>query len=312
MSKTANSYAFSIREKDVIKVILEFLESRGLHIAQLSLERETGVINGEYSDDLLFLRQLILDGQWDNALDFVEPLKSCKEFDFRSFRYNITKYKFFELLCVKLEPGPLHDNDFAVEELVECLKDLEHICPTPEDYRQLCALLTLPKLSDHDDFKSWNPSAARCECFHKILTLCAHLLPPTAKEKSRQKEEHSQNDRLLGLLAKGQFYEGCVDFCQAQAIGDVKGIENGPASTGLLNIRPKLGSTDLSLICWLEIVGKEQFAQPFKQKQLELRVENVKKPKLEAPWTETIMATPIKPGNKFPTQSGPIFQAEIR
>ncbi|VDM84143.1 unnamed protein product [Strongylus vulgaris] len=134
---------------------------------QLSLERETGVINGKYSDDLLFLRQLILDGQWDNALDFVEPLKSVQDFDFRQFRYLITKYKFFELLCVKLEPGPLHDNDFAVEELVECLKDLEHICPSPEDYRQLCALLTLPKLSDHVDFKNWNPSSARVECFHK-------------------------------------------------------------------------------------------------------------------------------------------------
>lgn len=92
------------------------------------------MINGKYSDDLLFLRQLILDGQWDNALDFVEPLKSVQDFDFRqfrcasdlcfsraekkvhvSFRYLVTKYKFFELLCVKLEPGPLHDNDFAVE-----------------------------------------------------------------------------------------------------------------------------------------------------------------------------------------------------
>lgn len=55
-----------------------------------------------------------------------------------------------------------------LQELVECLKDLEHICPTPEDYRQLCALLTLPKLSDHADFKNWNPSSARVECFHKV------------------------------------------------------------------------------------------------------------------------------------------------
>ncbi|PIO59714.1 hypothetical protein TELCIR_18812, partial [Teladorsagia circumcincta] len=184
-------------------------DSKRLYSRSLSLERETGVINGKYSDDLLFLRQLILDGQWDNALDFVEPLKSVQDFDFRQFRYTITKYKFFELLCVKLEPGPLHDNDFAVEELVECLKDLEHICPTPEDYRHLCALLTLPKLSDHAEFKNWNPSSARVECFHKlkgeigfgtgskdhfcgsacrvtIQTLVAHLLPPTGKDRERQ------------------------------------------------------------------------------------------------------------------------------
>ncbi|CAB3408831.1 unnamed protein product [Caenorhabditis bovis] len=294
------SVQFSIRERDVIKAILEFLELRGLHIAQLSLERETGVINGEFSDDVLFLRQLILDGQWDNALDFVEPLKSVKEFDFQSFRYNLTKYKFFELLCVKLEPGPLHDNDFAVEELVECLKDLEHICPSPEDYRHLCALLTLPKLSDHDDFKNWNPSSARVECFHKVLGLVAHLLPPTAKEKDRVQEEHSTNDRLFALIAKGQFYEGCVDYCQAQAIGDVRGIEAGPTPSSLLSNRARLSATDLSLVCWLEMVSKEQFAMPFKQKQLDLKIENLRKPRLEAQWTETIMATPIKPGGHFP------------
>ncbi|CBX33080.1 Protein CBG12640 [Caenorhabditis briggsae] len=298
--KTPSGIPFAIRERDVIKAILEFLEIRGLHITQLSLEREAGVINGAFSDDILFLRQLILDGQWDNALDFVEPLKPVKEFDFGAFRYNITKYKFFELLCVKLEPGPLHDNDFAVEELVECLKDLEHICPSPEDYRHLCALLTLPKLSDHDDFKNWNPSSARVECFHKVHQLCGHLLPPTGKEKDRGEESNSSNDRLSGLLAKGRFYEGCVDYCQAQAIGDKRGIEAGPTPSELLTFRPKLGSTDLSLVCWLEMIGKEQFAMPFKQKQLELKVEHIRKPKLEAAWTETIMATPIKPGGQFP------------
>ncbi|CAD6195503.1 unnamed protein product [Caenorhabditis auriculariae] len=295
----------TLKEKEVVRAVLEFLELRGLNITQLSLERETGVINGEYSDDLLFLRQLILDGQWDNALDFVEPLKSVKDFDFTDFRYNITKYKFFELLCVKLEPGPLHDNDFAVEELVECLKDLEHICPTPEDYRQLCALLTLPKLSDHADFKNWNPSSARVECFHKVVHLqvnaiVGHLLPPTPKERDRPQESHSMGDRLVGLLAKGVFYEGCVDYCQAQAIGDVRGIELGPCPTSLLSHRPKLSATDLSLVSWMEVVTKEQFATPFKQKQLDLRVEHIKKPKLEAQWTETIMATPIKPGGQFP------------
>uniref|UniRef100_A0A0M3J149 WD repeat-containing protein 47 n=1 Tax=Anisakis simplex TaxID=6269 RepID=A0A0M3J149_ANISI len=160
----------NVTEEDVVKTILEFLDSRGLHIAQLSLERETGIINGDFSEDLLFLRQLVLDGLWDSALDFIEPLKDVNEFDIRAFRYNITKYKYFELLCIKQEPGPLHDNDFTVEELVECLKDLEHICPTPEDFRALCALLTLPKLSDHVDFKNWNPSSARVECFKKVCS----------------------------------------------------------------------------------------------------------------------------------------------
>ncbi|CAJ0577527.1 unnamed protein product, partial [Mesorhabditis spiculigera] len=293
----------SFAERDVLKVILEFLELRGFHIAQLALERETGVINGQYSADLLFLRQLIIDGQWDNALDFVEPLKGCDDFDFQAFRYNITKYKFFELLCIKLEPGPMHDNDFAVEELVECLSDLEHICPSPEDYRHLCAMLTLPRLSDHHDFRHWNPSAARIECFHKVEKMVARLLPPTQKESTPLPA--SIHDRLVSLVAKGIFYEGCVDYCQGQAVGELKGLEDGPKIGQLLSNRPRLSGVDLSLVSWLGVVSREQFAMPFQQKGLDTRIEPIKKPKLEAQWAEQILATPIKPGGAFPHSAVP-------
>jgi hypothetical protein len=53
----------SLREEDVVRLALEFLHNRELHISQLSLERETGVINGVYSDDLLFLRQVKFHGK---------------------------------------------------------------------------------------------------------------------------------------------------------------------------------------------------------------------------------------------------------
>uniref|UniRef100_A0A914Z8G7 CTLH domain-containing protein n=1 Tax=Panagrolaimus superbus TaxID=310955 RepID=A0A914Z8G7_9BILA len=227
------------------------------HLTDFKLKKlkETGVINGEFSDDILFLRQLILDGQWDNAIDFVDPLTEIPEFDLRSFKYLVTKYKYFELLCIKQEPGPMHDNDFAVEEIVECLKDLEQISPTPEDYRQLCALLTLPKLSDHVDFRNWNPSNARVECFHKILPLVSSLLSNISSSAKADPIPSSINERLLQLITKGIFYEACIDFCQAQALGNNKAAENGPQLT---------------------------------------------QPKLEAPWGEHILITPMKPGGQFP------------
>lgn len=46
----------NIKEVEIIKVILDFLNSRKLHISMLALEKESGVINGLYSDDMLFLR----------------------------------------------------------------------------------------------------------------------------------------------------------------------------------------------------------------------------------------------------------------
>ena len=49
-------------EADIIKLILEFLEKKDLCISMLSLERETGKVNGFYSEDMLFFRQVVLDG----------------------------------------------------------------------------------------------------------------------------------------------------------------------------------------------------------------------------------------------------------
>lgn len=46
----------NIKEAEVIKLMLDFLNSRKLHISMLALEKESGVINGLYSDDMLFLR----------------------------------------------------------------------------------------------------------------------------------------------------------------------------------------------------------------------------------------------------------------
>lgn len=76
----------TLREEDVVRLALEFLQNRQLHISQLSVERETGVINGEYSDDVVFLRQLVLDGQWDDVLEFIQPLEALPSFDMRRFK----------------------------------------------------------------------------------------------------------------------------------------------------------------------------------------------------------------------------------
>ena len=96
------SSAISVEEKDVVKLISEFLHNRDLNISMLSLERETGVINGEYSDDLLFLRQLILDGQWDDAIDFIQPLGLIDRFNLKKFQYLIHETQIFGVALYKI------------------------------------------------------------------------------------------------------------------------------------------------------------------------------------------------------------------
>lgn len=203
----------------------------------MTLERESGVINGDFSDDLLFLRQLILDGQWDDIFEFIQPLSSLPSFDVNRFRFVVLKAKFVELLCIRGENQNAMltstDAEGVVDTVVDVLKEIEKVSPTKEAYSNLCLLLTMNKLSDHPDFRSWNPSKGRIHCFREVLPLVENLLgvsPPAGSDKRKQHGVEDQgdqkkpplvasNDRLLQLLIKGILYESCVDFCQQRATG---------------------------------------------------------------------------------------------
>ena len=214
----------SFDEGDVVRMVLEFLDNRSLNISGQYLERETGVINGAYSDDLLFLRQLILDGQWDDVLEFVQPLSSVDGFDSQTFNFTITKHKFLELLCIRSETDLVRSNtEGQVDEVVKCVNALEELSPSRTEYSDLCLLLTLSRLSDHADYRNWNPSVGRSQCFKKVCPLLQHLLP---MEKSKLAITNtSTGDRLVQLLLKGLLYESCVDFCQHRATSSgAKGV----------------------------------------------------------------------------------------
>ena len=288
------STTLSFGESDVLKLMLEFLHNRDLNISMLSLERETGVINGNYSDDMLFLRQLILDGQWDDVLDFIRPLSSIGSFDLKRFQYLIYKHKYLELLCIKAEPGPLLKYEVTVEEIVKCLNNLEHLCATKEEYSNLCLLLTLSHLSNHEDYRHWNPSIGRVQCVKDVQPVVEMFLPA---DKHRRKSDSvtsvSKNDRLVQLLIKGVLYESCVDYCQHKATSsksDCKDLTLSPMVNG-----SGFCDADLSLLSWLEAVSHDAFCCPFEQKKLNIDVKHLEKPMLEASWSEQILVTPIKP-----------------
>ena len=278
----------------MLKLMLEFLHNRDLNISMLSLERETGVINGSFSDDMLFLRQLILDGQWDDVLDFIRPLSSINSFDLKRFQYLIYKHKYLELLCIKAEPGPLLNYEVTVDEIVKCLNNLEQLCATKEEYSNLCLLLTLTHLSNHDDYSNWNPSIGRVQCFKDVQPLVEMFLPSDKRSrKSDGTTSVSKNDRLVQLLIKGILYESCVDYCQHKATStryDYKDLTLSPMLNGT-----GFCDADLSLLSWLEAVSHDAFCCPFEQKQLNVDMKHLEKPMLEASWSEQILVTPIKP-----------------
>lgn len=306
------SARLALREEDVVRLSLEFLHNRELHISQLSIERETGVINGQYSDDVLFLRQLILDGQWDDVIEFIQPLEALQAFEMKRFRYSILRHKYIELLCIKSEAGGamvaagqgLNSVEGAVEEVVHILGDLEKLAPSKEEYSGLCLLLTLPRLADHLQYRDWNPSKARVQCFLDVFPLVERFLPG---DKKSAQVTAAKNDRLIQLVIKGVLYESCVSYCQAKATGApdaaATAATSGAGATAgaqemtfskLLDGSVGFSDSDLSLLSWLQSIPAETFSVPFEQKTLNVDVERLERPSLETSWTEHMLITPIK------------------
>ncbi|KAG8232814.1 hypothetical protein J437_LFUL013575 [Ladona fulva] len=305
----------TLREEDVVRLALEFMHNRGLHISQLSVERETGVINGAYGDDALFLRQLLLDGQWDDALEFVQPLRALPAFDSRRFAYSVLKHKYVELLCIRSEAAEAGGGggaalDTAVEEVVKALAELEKVAPSKEEYSNLCLLLTLPRLTDHVQYRDWNPSGARVQCFREVFPLVEKFLPKDRRGTKDEDPPVSRNDRLVQLIIKGILYESCVNFCQQQATSSSSkdGDSHSTPEMVFSRLLPPQGApsaagftdADLSLLSWLQSLPSDAFGVPFEQRTLNVDVERLHKPSLDTSWTEHMLVTPIKPRGTFP------------
>lgn len=75
------------------------------------------------------------------------------------------------------------------------------------------------RLTDHLQYKDWNPSNARVQCFREVYPLVAEFLPGDKKPTDSNANASSRNDRLIQLVIKGILYESCVNYCQAKATG---------------------------------------------------------------------------------------------
>ncbi|CAH8874489.1 unnamed protein product [Trichobilharzia szidati] len=323
----------------------------------LALERETGQVNGPFNEDILFFRQLVLEGHWDDALDYLEPLRGPPvELDLRKPRFLLLKHKYLELLCLRdaynldaTDPvngtggtnGVDNDIDQGVEQVIECLKQLEPECETQAEYRDLALLLTLTRLDQHPDYRDWNPSLGRLQCFNQIYPLLQPFIQLSKHSSSGQTttEENARGDRLLRLLVKGLLYEACVDYCALMATerkaqmqitgilgGDVDEEEeterlysqNNPQFTvnNDSNQRMFAHSTshcrqpvapDLSLNSWLQSLKPVSFSQPFQSYELDLKVQPINRPTLESNlWPEHILTQPTVKPLVFPYTHIPI------
>ena len=97
----------------------------------------------------------------------------------------------------------------TVDAVVETLKEIEGVSPSKEHYSGLCLLLTLNKLSDHPEYRNWNPSKGRINCFKEVLPLVEDLLggnstgdkkSPTSGESMLHERSYSYNESVTILF----------------------------------------------------------------------------------------------------------------
>lgn len=85
-----------------------------------SLEKEFGIVNCGFLDDILFLRDFVFDGEWEVILIFVQLFEGINEFDLRQCCYFVLKQKFMEVLYFKLGFGG-NLISYLIEDLIKCL-----------------------------------------------------------------------------------------------------------------------------------------------------------------------------------------------
>ncbi|XP_015765803.1 PREDICTED: WD repeat-containing protein 47-like [Acropora digitifera] len=265
-----------VEDHQVVKLILEFLDSRKLHNAMRSLEKEAGIVNSGFSDDILFLRDLVLDGEWEAILIFGRPFEGIDGFDSKRFRYLVLKQKFMEVLYFKSGLGG-NSTSYSIEDLIKCLNQLEEDSPNKAEYSKLSWLLTVPNLSEQPEYRDWSPTTARLNCFEELLELLKRVIPIEKKGTNGKSTELFTpiKERLMHLLIKGLCFESCVDYCQLRATngvvsGDIRvyggdHILNGPSQQSSGNF-----------LSWLQSLSQDAFITPFEPVNLKVDSKRVK------------------------------------
>jgi hypothetical protein len=87
-----------LKKSEIVLLIMDFLKSEHLDKTLVDLEIETGLNLYNYTKEIFFLRQLILEGQWSDAEEFLKPLKEHPNFEYNSSIFEIRKQKFLELV----------------------------------------------------------------------------------------------------------------------------------------------------------------------------------------------------------------------
>ncbi|CAI2387000.1 unnamed protein product [Moneuplotes crassus] len=172
-----------LSHKSIIYLILDYLQRNKLFRSLLSLETETQIELYKYSKEIKFFRNLIIEGQWEDAENFLQPLKLKKNFNHNAVVFELRRQKFLEMV----------DQNESYKTYVKALKDLEELCPK-EEFNSLCYCLTISSLNEHPDYQKWSSQNGRFQAFENCKKhLCSVF---TLQEDAKVNLESSLEELL--------------------------------------------------------------------------------------------------------------------
>ncbi|RIB15535.1 WD40-repeat-containing domain protein [Gigaspora rosea] len=184
----------NIRE-EIIRMIIQYLSDEGYTASKMTIYDEANVNWHEKEERVIEVNRLkkaILDGDWAEVDKLcAKPLVK----NHKSFMYAIYKQQYLEYI-------EYQETQKAFTFLNKRLKPLEHLQTTPNEFKDLCYLLTAKSVHDAPAFKNWEgigPAREKLvEQFRDILNF---------ENLDKDGYEYIPPNRLLTLLQQAVKYQ---------------------------------------------------------------------------------------------------------
>ncbi|KAH6564094.1 hypothetical protein BSLG_004959 [Batrachochytrium salamandrivorans] len=182
-------------KEDIVRMIAQYLGDEGYGSAKMTLLDEANVKafkRAENHSEIKRMRKAIFEGDWPEIDRLCSrPLVRNS----KSFVYAAYKQQYLEYI-------DHHEIQKAFTHLNKRLKPLEHLQTTPNEFKDLCYLLTAKSVQDSPSFKNWEgigPSREKlAELFQSMIDY---------DEGDREGSVYIPPQRLLRLLRQATAYQ---------------------------------------------------------------------------------------------------------
>ena len=185
INKDINEYF----KNDIILLIMDFLYSSDLIDSLITIEKETKLSIFSFNKELSFLRKLIIEGNWEEAENFLLPLESNKKFEYKKAISFLKLQKIYETI-------EIHSAGLDQEKIIAQLKDIKNFL-NENEFRDLLDLLNKNTIKEIPEFQNWTVNRGRLKTFDKIKELFKVLYLNEKRE-----EKIIKNNLLINLLLK--------------------------------------------------------------------------------------------------------------